>query len=105
MSEAMKKWLKDAGNVIYEKGSGLSLGAFAGGEENQCAIFLIDKKTNTALGGTPLAVFPTDDKNAVGYVISAYELAYEIAEYYGEHNLAETMKAAGFIERAIHGLM
>jgi hypothetical protein len=105
MSEAMKEWLEDSGGVIYTKGSGLVLGATFDEEENLCMIFLIDKKINKALGGTPLAVFPTDDDETFGYVIEAYKLAAEIAEYYGEMDLAETFKANELIERVSHGLV
>ncbi|MDF2543407.1 MAG: hypothetical protein K0S47_3125 [Herbinix sp.] len=105
MSDEMRKWLEDSGGVIYAKGSGLALGAGFDGEENLCMIFLIDKKTNKALGGTPLAVFPADEDETYGYVIEAYKLATEIAEYYGELDLAETFKATELIERVTHGLM
>jgi hypothetical protein len=105
MSDEMREWLKDSGGVMYTKGSGLALGAGFDEEENLCMIFLIDKKINKALGGTPLAVFPTDDDETFGYVIEAYKLAAEIAEYYGELDLAETFKATELIERVTNGLV
>lgn len=105
MSDAMKKWLEDSGGVMYKKGGGLALGAGYAEEENMCMILLIDKGTNKALGGTPLVIFSVDDDETYEYVIEAYELAAEIADYYGELDLAETFKAAGLIERVTHGLM
>ena len=105
MSDAMKKWLEDSGGVMYAKGNGLALGAGFDEEENMCMVFLIEKKANKALGGTPLAVFPIDEDETYAYVIEAYALAAEIAEHYGELDLAETFKAVELIERVTHGLM